>query len=109
MAVIVAVVCADTVLVVMVNEALVLPLGMVTLDGTTAEALLLLRLTTAPPDGALPLRRTVPTEVLPLATDVGFSVSEDICAALTVNGAVTAVPRVAVRVTVVVLATPDVE
>ncbi len=61
----------------MVNVALVLPPGTVTVAGTLATAeLLLLRDTTAPPLGAGPLNVTVPVDVLPPRTLVGVRVSE---------------------------------
>jgi hypothetical protein len=89
-----AVLTADTVLVVTVNVADVLPAATVTLVGTVAAAVLLLeRLTTAPPAGATPLRVTVPVEGVPPVTLVGFSETDD---AVTVTGAVTV--RVALRV-----------
>ena len=45
----------------------------VTLAGTVAaDALLLLRVTTAPPDGAGALSVTVPVDEVPPCTDVGF-------------------------------------
>ena len=49
----------------------------VTLGGTVAAGLLLVRVTTAPPTGAGPLRVTVPVEGLPPITLVGFTVTED--------------------------------
>lgn len=49
----------------------------VTLAGTCAAAALLLdRVTTAPPAGAGPFRVTVPVEVLPPIVEVGLSVTE---------------------------------
>ncbi len=51
-----AVVLVDTPLVVTVAGALVPPAGTVTVGGTTAKELLLERLATAPPDGAIPTR-----------------------------------------------------
>ena len=61
-----------TAVVVTVNVAVVALAATVTLDGTVAAALLLVRVTTAPPDGAGPLRVTVPVEGLPPVTEVGF-------------------------------------
>ena len=68
LAVITAVVLAETDVVVMVNEALVLPAATVTLAGTLAAALLLESDTTAPPVGALAVRVTDPVRLLPPVT-----------------------------------------
>src|SRR5712692_4091659 len=72
---IVAEVDAVTDTVVTVNVALVAPAGTVTLPltGTLATALLLDRVTSAPPVGAVALNVTVATEELPPTTLVGFS------------------------------------
>jgi hypothetical protein len=59
-AVITAVVVVVTDVVVIVNVALVAPEATVTLLGTLAEELLLLKLTTVPPEGAAALKVTVP-------------------------------------------------
>ena len=68
----------DTAVVVTVKLALVAPAGTVTLDGTLATpALLLDRLTTAPPLGAGALSVTVPIEELPPVTVVGFKMREE--------------------------------
>ena len=67
-----------TVFVLTVKFALFLPAETVTLDGTVAtEVFPLESVTTFPPEGALPLSVTVPIELLPPLTLVGFSVSED--------------------------------
>ena len=64
--------------VVMVKLALVASAATVTLGGTLATApLLLVSITTAPPLGAAPLRVTVPCDVAPPVTLVGFNVSEE--------------------------------
>ena len=74
----VATVDAPTGLVLIVNVALALPAGMVTLAGTLAAALLLESVTWAPAAGAGPLRVTVPVDdCAPPVTLVGFSVSEE--------------------------------
>ncbi len=65
-----------TALVVTVNVALVDPAGTMTLAGTVAaEVLLLDSVTAAPPDGAAPLRVTVPCDVPPPTTLLGLNVS----------------------------------
>jgi|SRR5690349_8281176 len=70
----------STILVFTVKLALVEPAGTVTLEGTLATPLLLLeRLTCAPPEGAGPLKVTVPVEDPtsgPPITLEGFNVSE---------------------------------
>ena len=76
-AVIVAVVIEETDVVVTVKLALVDPLATVTLLGTLALELLLLKLTTVPPEGAAELRVTVPVELLPPVTLVGFKLTEE--------------------------------
>jgi hypothetical protein len=83
-----------TALVLTANVALVLPVATVTFAGAVAAVVLLLvRLTTAPPAGAAPLRVTVPVELLPPVTLVGFSVSEEtVSATLTVREAVFVLP-----------------
>lgn len=69
---------AVTALVEMLNVALVAPAATVTLEGTVVtEASLLESATCAPPDGAGPLRVTVPVDEFPPVTFVGFSDSED--------------------------------
>jgi len=74
-AVITAVVLAETEVVVIVNEALVLPAATVTLPGTLADALLLESVTTEPPGGAPAVRLTVPVEVFPPVTSIGFRIN----------------------------------
>jgi hypothetical protein len=68
-----AVVLAATPLVVTVNAPLVAPAGTVTVGGTTAIELLLVRLATAPPPGAMPTKYTVPVEGFGPTTEVGLS------------------------------------
>src|SRR5258708_18806084 len=69
---------AVTALVVTVKVALVAPGGTVTLEGTCAAAVLLLESATcAPPEGAAPLKLTVPVEACePPTTLDGLKVSE---------------------------------
>lgn len=75
--VIVAVVAVVTGVVVTVKFALVDPLGTVTPLGTLALELLLLRFTTVPPEGAAALSVTVPVELLPPVTLLGFKLTEE--------------------------------
>ena len=64
--------------VVTVKVALVEPAGTVTLAGTVAAFVLpLASATDAPPEGAAPLRVTVPCEEPPPVTAVGLSVSAE--------------------------------
>jgi len=72
------VVDAATALVLTVNVALVAPAATVTLEGTVAAVVLLLESATcAPPEGAGPLKVTVPVEEFPPVTLVGFSETEE--------------------------------
>jgi hypothetical protein len=75
--------------------------GMVTLTGIVAtEALLLVRLTIAPPAGAGPFSATVPVEEVPPLTEVGLRLSELRVAGPTVRFAVLVLaPQVAETVT----------
>lgn len=73
-AVITAEVLAATPVVVIVNVAVVAPLGTVTNAGTTAAALLLRRSTSAPLVGAGWERVTVPVDVFPPTTVAGLTV-----------------------------------
>src|SRR5437879_5040287 len=67
-----------TALVLTVNVGLVGPAAAGALDGPLAAVVLRLEsVTTAPPDGAAPLRVTVPVEEFPPMTLVGFTVSEE--------------------------------
>ena len=109
-AVIVAVVIEETNVVVTVKLALVDPLATVTLLGTLALELLLLRVTTVPPEGAAALRVTVPVELFPPVTVVGFRLSEE-SVTLPVAGVMVSeaccelLPSVAVMTAVVVVVT----
>jgi hypothetical protein len=82
-----------TELVFTVKVALLAPDAILTLAGTVAAAVLLLdRVTTTPGEGAAALSVTVPCDVLPPPTLVGFSVKELSTAAedtVSVAGAVT--------------------
>jgi hypothetical protein len=69
--VIVAVVVLATAVVVTAKVPVVAPAATVTLAGTAADALLLERLTSAPPVGAAPLSVTVPVELAPPTRLVG--------------------------------------
>ena len=81
-------VVAATELVLTVKVALLAPEAMLTLDGTVAAAVLLLeRVTTTPDDGAGALSVTVPWDVLPPTTLVGFSVNELTAAAVVTESA----------------------
>ena len=83
----------DTPRVVMLNDALVAPLGMVTVAGTFAAAVLLLcSETTAPPAGAGPFKVAVPVALLPPTTIEGVFETVRSVAAVTVSGVVTVAP-----------------
>ena len=61
-----------------VKLALVCPACTLTLEGTVATDVLALEsVTVAPPEGAAPLRVTVPVELFPPLTLVGLRVSEE--------------------------------
>ncbi len=75
-----------------VNVALVLPAGIVTLTGTLAAFELLLNDTTAPPLGAAPVNVTVPWEEDPPTTLVGLKVSVLNAGGFTVSDAVFVTP-----------------
>ena len=81
-----------TALVVTVNAAVVPPSGTVTIPGTEAAALLLLRDTAAPPAGAGPFRVTVPAEEVAPVTLVGLRSSDRRPAGKTVSEAVCGAP-----------------
>src|SRR5271165_4366901 len=93
-------------LVVTVKVAVVAFAATVTLAGTWAAAVLLLdRVTTAPLAGAGPFSVTVPVEVFPPTTEVGFRVTELSTAAVTVRVAVRVAPYVPEMVDEVLAAT----
>ena len=109
-AVIVAVVCADTAVVATVKVAVVAPAATVTELGTVALDVLDESVTTVPPVPAGPLKVTVPVEEWVPVTDVGFKVNEVSVAGLMVRVAVFEVlPCVAVIVAVVTELTAVVE
>ena len=60
-----------------VKLALVCPAATVTLAATVAAALLLDNVTTVPPVGAAAVSVTVPVELVPPVTVLGFRVSDD--------------------------------
>jgi hypothetical protein len=93
-AVIVALVLAFTDCVLTEKLAELAPGGTVTLAGTTALRLLLDRLMTVPPFGAVPLNVTVPIVPIPPCTVDGFKVTED----GTMGGAACPIVSVAVAV-----------
>jgi hypothetical protein len=79
--------------VVIVNVPLVAPAATVTLAGTwAADVLLLVRVTTAPPDGAAPVKVTVPVDEVPPITELGLRLTEVSAAAVTVRVAVFVTP-----------------
>jgi hypothetical protein len=73
----VAVVTTATAVVVTENVAVVCPAATVTLAGTAAAVLLLPSVTNAPPVGATALNVTVPVELAPPVTLVGFKDTEE--------------------------------
>jgi hypothetical protein len=66
-----------TLVVVMVKVVDMLPAGTVTLAGTVAAGSPLESVTTAPPEGAEVLSVTVPVELAPPVTLVGFRATEE--------------------------------
>ena len=93
---------AETVVVTMLNVAVVAPAATVTLAGTCAAALLLERVTEDPPVGAAALNVTVPVALLPPVTVAGLTVTDVSVgndAGFTVKAAVWVVPYVAEIVT----------
>jgi hypothetical protein len=99
-----------TATVVTVNVAVVAPAATVTLAGTVALALLEVSATESPPVAAAELIVTVPVDVAPPSTDVGFNVTPVTSGPSTVSVAVTeVVPVVAVIVSVLFVPTAVVE
>ena len=96
LAVMVAVVEVVTAVVVTTKVAVEYPAATLTVAGTVAEGLLLLKTTDAPPLGAGLLKITAPVEGLPPGTLVGFSDTADSTAAgvlgVILSGAVTFAP-----------------
>jgi len=78
----------ETVFVVTVKVALVAPAATVTVAGTVAAVRPEVRLTESPPVGAAPVRVTVPVELVPPVTEVGFKLTVESTGALTVRVAV---------------------
>ena len=99
-------VVAATAEVVTLNVALFDPAATVTVAGTFALETLVVKLITAPPDGAGPLRVAVPVDGEPPTTDVGASVIDVSVAAVILSEALAdEAPSVAVRVADVVVTT----
>jgi hypothetical protein len=90
--VIVAVVDAETLPPLIGKVAEDAPAGTVTVEGTTAFALLLLRATSAPPEGLGPVNFTVPVAELPDTTDVGLIDNDKSPAGFMVSVAVLVTP-----------------
>lgn len=95
-----------TTLVVTVKFALLDPEAMVTLLGTVAEALLLCKVTTAPPLGATPFSVTVPVAELPPVTVCGATLTAVSVAGFTVSAVVAVVEKVAEITAVLTEETP---
>lgn len=86
-AVIVAVVMAPTNVVETLNVAVVAPWATVTLAGTVAATLSLVRFTTKPPEGAMLEMVTVPVDDVPPLTEAGASARDERSGGLTVRDA----------------------
>ncbi len=93
LAVILAVVEVATPIVVILNEAEFSPAATVTLGGGKAQAFPDARLTTQPPAGAGPFNTSDPVAFAPPMTDGGEIVSDVKAGGVTVNVALTEVPR----------------
>ena len=107
--VIVAIVCLATAVVLAVNVADVFPADTVTNRGTLAAPLLLDRLILIPPDGAAPVRVTVPFPAVRPMTVVGLNAIDWRAGGITVRvAALLVLPAVAVIVACFVAATDDV-
>lgn len=70
------------------NVPVLAPAATVTVAGTVALAVLEVKVTAVPPVGAIPLKVTVPVEVAPPWTDVGFNETAVRTAGLIVSVAV---------------------
>jgi hypothetical protein len=92
-AVSVAVVITPTKLVGTLNVAVEAPAATVTVAGTVAAALLLVRATAKPPVGAMLEIVTVPLTAVPPFTVVGLTATAESAGGLTVSGADWVVPR----------------
>jgi len=109
-AVMVTFVLAATVVVVILKVPLIAAPAMLKLPRTVATVvLLLIKITIKPARGAGPFRATVPTEPLPPTTGLGLNVMDVMTAGLTVKLPLAMlVPRLAITVTIVCVATPTV-
>jgi len=108
-AVTVELVFEDTLAVVTVNVADVLPAAIVTVFGAVAFELLQESAITRPPVGAAEVMVTVPVDDLPPTTDAGLTVSDLIVGGLTVSEPVAEAPfKLPVTVAVIALATATV-
>ena len=108
LAVMFAVVEASTPSVVTVNVAAVWPKGTLTVAGTMAELLSLERVTDSPPKPAGPLSVTVPVEVPPAETFVGFRLRDAAAAGTIVRVVFTLSPGVALIIAFVTVLTATV-
>jgi hypothetical protein len=108
--VIVAVVTAETAVVLTVNVAEILPAAIVTVDGTVALVLLEDNETTIPPEPASVLTATVPIEGDPPWTEVGAKLKPLSPVGVTVSAVViVSTPKDAVMVAVDVVDTEEVD
>jgi len=101
--VIVAVVLVATAVVVIENVAVVAPPATVTVAGTVAADELELRSITSPADGAALEIVTVPVELAPPTSEVGFRVTDDTVGPLTFNAPVAVVRLIVALISPVTL------